>query len=466
MPVRLAVATAVFRSYTWVAFLVRTLDALCVVACLWLVAGAFGSWTFESTLAGVFAGVLFVTIAEQKGLYRSWRGASLKQEVGGVFVAWFVASAVTVFGAIAIEHPMIRERALLLPWLLLSPVVLVVWRFVVRQGLVSLRLVGFNTRTAAIFGANKLGLGLERALRNAPWMGLRFRGFYDDNQDEASGIKVVGGLHEMVERARAGKIEIIYIALPMRAEEKIQEVATELTDTCAQVYVLPDLLIHSLLDAQYMTVAGIPMVNINASPFDSVGGMVKRLEDLVLGSVFLALAAIPMLAVAAAIRLTSNGPVIFKQRRYGLYGQVVRVWKFRTMTVCEDHDTPMVQARRGDVRVTRLGAFLRRTSLDELPQLINVLRGELSIVGPRPHPVALNEEYRKRIIGYMLRHKAKPGMTGWAQVNGWRGETDTVEKMKSRIEHDLNYIRNWSLWLDLRIIWRTLLVFWRDRNAY
>ena len=172
-----------------------------------------------------------------------------------------------------------------------------------------------------------------------------------------------------------------------------------------------------------------------------------------------------MLLVALGVKLTSPGPVIFKQRRYGLDGQEIYVYKFRSMRVCED-GAIIQQAGRSDPRTTRFGAFIRRTSLDELPQFINVLQGRMSVVGPRPHAVAHNEQYRKLISGYMLRHKVKPGITGWAQVNGLRGETETLDKMRARVQYDIDYMRNWSLVFDLMIIGKTLLVVWRDQNAY
>jgi putative colanic acid biosynthesis UDP-glucose lipid carrier transferase len=173
-----------------------------------------------------------------------------------------------------------------------------------------------------------------------------------------------------------------------------------------------------------------------------------------------------MLVIAIAIKMTSKGPVIFKQDRYGLNGKRIKVYKFRSMTVCDNDDTVIQQASRFDIRVTKLGLFLRRTSLDELPQFINVLQGRMSVVGPRPHAVAHNEQYRKLIKGYMWRHKMKPGITGWAQINGWRGETDTIEKMKKRVEYDLEYIRRWSVWFDLKIVFLTVFKGFVDKNAY
>jgi putative colanic acid biosynthesis UDP-glucose lipid carrier transferase len=232
-----------------------------------------------------------------------------------------------------------------------------------------------------------------------------------------------------------------------------------------QVHLVPDLLTFKLVNSRTRDVGGVPVISVYDSPLDANGYLLKRLEDIVVSSIILLIIAVPMLVIGLAIRLSSRGPVIFRQRRYGLSGEEIWVWKFRTMTVCEDGDS-VVQARKGDSRVTKLGAFLRRTSLDELPQFLNVLQGSMSVVGPRPHPVSLNEQYRATIGGYMLRHLVKPGITGWAQVNGWRGETDTLDKMEHRVEHDLYYIRNWSLRLDMFIILMTIFKGFVSKKAY
>jgi putative colanic acid biosynthesis UDP-glucose lipid carrier transferase len=231
------------------------------------------------------------------------------------------------------------------------------------------------------------------------------------------------------------------------------------------VYLVADLLYFSLLRAQWSQVGDIPVVSLHESPFQGVVGWVKRAEDLALGTIIVFLTCIPMLCIALAIRLRSPGPILFRQWRYGLSGKQIRILKFRTMTVCEDGPN-IVQAVKDDPRVTRLGRFLRRTSLDEFPQFLQVLTGELSLVGPRPHAVAHNEKYRAIIHGYMLRHMVKPGITGWAQVNGWRGETAELVKMEERVRHDMEYIRNWNLLLDLRIIFLTIFGAKKRRNAY
>jgi putative colanic acid biosynthesis UDP-glucose lipid carrier transferase len=212
-------------------------------------------------------------------------------------------------------------------------------------------------------------------------------------------------------------------------------------------------------------VGDIPVVSIFDTPIHGVSGWLKRLEDIVLGSVIVAIIVVPMAIIAIGVKLTSPGPVFFRQRRYGLNGREIRVLKFRSMSVSEDGGD-VKQATRNDPRVTRFGAFLRQSSLDELPQFLQVLTGEMSIVGPRPHAVAHNELYRSKIQGYMLRHKVKPGITGWAQVNGWRGETDTLDKMIRRVDHDLEYIHNWRLFWDIKIIFSTIFGSKKRQNAY
>jgi putative colanic acid biosynthesis UDP-glucose lipid carrier transferase len=251
----------------------------------------------------------------------------------------------------------------------------------------------------------------------------------------------------------------------MRAEARIRNVLAQLGDTTASVYIVPDFFVFQLLHARWTNVNGLPAVSVFENPLYGIDGLLKRVADVAFGSLFLALAAVPMLCIAAAIKLTGPGPVFFRQKRYGLDGREIRVWKFRTMTVCENGPT-LRQASQHDDRITPVGRILRKTSLDELPQLFNVLDGSMSLVGPRPHATAHNEQYRSLIDGYMLRHKVKPGITGLAQVRGFRGETETLDKMAGRVHCDHEYIRHWSLWMDLRILVETFLVVLRQKNAY
>jgi putative colanic acid biosynthesis UDP-glucose lipid carrier transferase len=251
----------------------------------------------------------------------------------------------------------------------------------------------------------------------------------------------------------------------LRAEARVGEVLRALADTTATVYLMADFFTYDLLHARWTELGSLPIVSIYDSPFRGAGGWLKRLEDLVLGSLIVLLIAPLLLLISLTVKLGSRGPIFFRQRRYGLNGREIRVLKFRSMTVCEDGPT-IKQATKDDKRITPIGRFLRRTSLDELPQFLQVITGEMSIVGPRPHAVAHNEEYRALIHGYMLRHKVKPGITGWAQVNGWRGETDDIVKMEKRVQHDLEYIQNWHLLWDLKIILLTLVGTKKSHNAY
>ena len=259
--------------------------------------------------------------------------------------------------------------------------------------------------------------------------------------------------------------DLIPLTFPMRAEDRIKNVLERLGDTTASVYIVPDFFVFQLLHSRWTNINGLPAVSVFENPFYGVDGLLKRAVDICLASVFLMIAAVPMICIAILIKLTSSGPIIFRQKRYGLDGREIPVWKFRSMRVCENGEV-VTQATQNDSRVTPIGLILRKTSLDELPQLFNVLRGQMSLVGPRPHASSHNEEYRKRIDGYMLRHKVKPGITGLAQGSGWRGETDTLEKMVRRVECDHRYIREWTLWMDMKILFKTLRVVVSTRNAY
>jgi len=260
-------------------------------------------------------------------------------------------------------------------------------------------------------------------------------------------------------------VDLIYITLPMASQPRILKLLDELCDTTASIYFVPDIFLFDLIQARMDTIGGMPVVAVCETPFYGFDGLIKRVSDVVLASTILTLISPLMVAIATGVKLSSPGPALFKQRRYGLDGREITVYKFRTMTVIEDGNA-IRQATRNDPRVTPFGAFLRRYSLDELPQFINVLQGRMSVVGPRPHAVAHNELYRKLIKSYMIRHKVKPGITGWAQVNGLRGETDTLEKMRARIEYDLAYLRNWSLRLDFQIVLKTIRVVLEKQNAY
>jgi putative colanic acid biosynthesis UDP-glucose lipid carrier transferase len=295
------------------------------------------------------------------------------------------------------------------------------------------------------------------------------KGIFDDREasrlpDELQS-QVVGTIEDALEAANRGEIDFIYIAMPMSAENRIMDILNRCSDTTCSVYIIPNFFIYNLLNARWQTVGSVQTLSVFDTPFQGANNVLKRAEDLILSACILVLIAIPMLVIAIGIKATSTGPIIFKQNRYGLDGRQIKIYKFRSM-LTEDNGEKVEQVTVDDKRVTPFGAFLRRRSLDELPQFFNVLQGRMSIVGPRPHAVAHNEQYRKLIEGYMLRHKVKPGITGWAQINGFRGETKTVNKMVKRVEYDLEYIHRWSVWLDIKIITMTIFKGFVDKNAY
>lgn len=251
----------------------------------------------------------------------------------------------------------------------------------------------------------------------------------------------------------------------MQEEAKIKKIVQQLTDTTCSVLLIPDIFTFNILQARTEEINGVPVVPLFDTPLSGINMIFKRLEDIIVSTVILLLISPVLLIISVAVKFSSPGPVLFRQLRYGMDGKPIRVWKFRSMRVMEN-DENVVQATKNDIRVTKVGKFLRSTSLDELPQFFNVWCGQMSVVGPRPHAVAHNEQYRALIQGYMLRHKVKPGITGLAQINGWRGETDTLEKMEKRIEYDLLYIRGWSIWLDLKIIFLTVFKGFINKSAY
>ncbi len=460
----------------WQPLLERLLDGTVLLVSLLLV-GTLNGVPLEVVWGGaawpVFLSwaILLIT-AETTGLYRNWDGARRYRRWSTALGTWalvFVAWAVLrlFFDPILLEVP----RGWVIEWWMVTAGGLVLHRLLSHQILGTLRRHNCCTKRAAIAGVNELGVQLAETFGATPDLGARVVGFYDDRPadrtcDIPPGLPPrAGTIDDLVEAARRSDVELIYITIPMRAESRIQrDLLDRLADTTASVYIVPDFFVFELLHARWTDVAGLPAVSVFETPIYGVNGLLKRLVDLLGATVALTIFGLPMMAIAAAIKWSSPGPVFFRQRRYGLDGRSVRVWKFRTMTVCEDGDH-VKQAQRDDDRVTRVGAFLRKTSLDELPQLFNVLAGNMSLVGPRPHALAHNEQYRKLILGYMLRHKVKPGITGLAQVSGFRGETDTLEKMEKRIEYDHRYIREWSVWLDIKILFKTLWVVWRQQET-
>lgn len=359
----------------------------------------------------------------------------------------------------------------LLTWFLLTPAVLwaaqwTLWTLLLNFGVQRMRL-----NNAIIIGLTEQAQKLDAILAKHPLLRIRSLGFFSEHpgaeQDERQPFsgRVLGSLNDLSTFVRDNSVQIVYITLPMARTPELMKLLDELSDSTASVYFVPDIFSLQLMQARLDVMHGIPLIAICDSPFFGGSALVKRCSDIVLASAILVMISPVLIAVALGVKLSSPGPVLFKQRRYGLDGQEILVYKFRSMSVTEDGQHQYTQVTRNDSRVTPFGAFIRRTSLDELPQFLNVLMGSMSIVGPRPHAIAVNEHYRSLIPSYMIRHKVKPGITGWAQVNGYRGGDD-LPTMTKRIEFDLDYLSNWSLWFDLKIIARTVLVVFKDTRAF
>ncbi|MEZ5490850.1 MAG: undecaprenyl-phosphate glucose phosphotransferase [Gammaproteobacteria bacterium] len=448
----------------------RLVDLLLLQATLLLTAYAYGvPFSFQYLTVVLLAAIVYFFIAESSHLYRDWRPGYFKPIIFYSSLAWIGAVLVVLAYLFLSKTSELYSRVVLTAWFVLCPVALVSWRLTVRKVLRSLRRRGINTRSVAVIGATGSCDRLVLEIDSKPELGFRLIGIFDDRDssrlDTVYEDRLVGSLEDCIFRARNNEFYAIFIVLPLTAAERIKDIITRLGDTTASVQVVPDLFFHSLMSASLKNVGQLQTISLYENPVTGASAMLKRAEDIVLSIVALLFFGFPMLIIALLIKTTSKGPVFFSQDRYGAGGRKIKVTKFRTMCVMEN-DNEIKQAVRNDPRVTRIGAFLRRTSLDELPQFFNVLKGDMSVIGPRPHAIAHNEEYRNQIDFYMVRHKIKPGITGWAQVNGWRGETDTLDKMQQRIAHDLDYIRNWSLWMDFKIVVFTIMYAFRDRNAY
>ena len=382
--------------------------------------------------------------------------------------SWLLLLGILALCAYATRSFHFFEAEVLVVWAIATPVLqwlaTVIGRYIVMRHAAKPE----SRRTVVVVGAGALGVKVARALQDGS-RGVEFLGYFDDRADgrldDDARSQMLGNLSQVGTFAATRGLREVYITLPLGSQPRIVELLDQLQGTTASLFFVPDVFGISIIQGRLQDMNGVPVVGICETPFTGTNLLVKRLSDLVIAAIIVVLISPLLLAIAIGIKLSSRGPVIFKQRRNGLDGDEIVVYKFRSMTTQDDGDV-VVQATRNDPRITRFGAFLRSTSLDELPQFFNVLQGTMSVVGPRPHAVTHNDAYRQIIKAYMVRHKVKPGITGWAQINGQRGETDTIDKMRTRVEYDLEYLRNWSLGLDLRIIAGTVRVLFFDRHAY
>ena len=354
-------------------------------------------------------------------------------------------------------------------WAVTTPIVLVLATLALQQLARSVLCRPQNARNIVFVGFNKTSLHLAKRLKRHPELCMNVQGFFDDRSLQRlhvpEDIELRGSLTELPAFVRQHAVEAIFICLPLRHIRRVKDLLDDLGDTTASLYYVPDVLLAGNYATQTREMFGVPVIAMRESPFYGTRLAIKRIMDVAIASVALVILSPVFLAIALAIKFTSSGPILFRQRRYGLDGREIVIYKFRTMYVTEDKGW-MDQARKDDPRVTPLGRHLRRWSLDEFPQLINVLQGRMSLVGPRPHAVAHNEEYRRLIRGYMARHKVPPGITGLAQIKGFRGETRKLQDMQGRVHWDLKYMSDWSLLLDLKILLMTIPRLLRTDKAY
>jgi len=451
----------------------RLFDLTSIALSLYLAMSVYGIsnniyYMFAVTLAMFF----FYLVAQANNIYYTGLGSTMTHRIGLVVLSSVITFLMLLTVAYLTKTTSTYSRVTISLWFVFIVFFLILWRLV----LCRIRATRFknkkNLKSVAILGVNDVGNDIAKTIDSDFSLGYDLYGFFDD-RDEGDdrmlaefNYPIIGNINDIIEKAKQGAIEVIYVTLPLAAEKRILFILDELRNSTVSVHIIPNFFIYNILHARWHNVASYQALSIYDTPFYGVGSFVKRLEDIVLSSIIMLIISIPMLIIAMAIKLTSRGPVIFKQKRYGISGKEVTIYKFRSMTVCENDSKTIKQAEKNDARITKLGSFLRKTSLDELPQFINVLQGHMSIVGPRPHAIAHNEEYRQKVNGYMLRHIVKPGISGLAQINGYRGETKLLEQMEKRIEYDLKYIRNWSLTLDIKIIFLTIFKGFLNKNAY
>jgi putative colanic acid biosysnthesis UDP-glucose lipid carrier transferase len=393
--------------------------------------------------------------------------AEWAERVVNVAGRWALLLAALLLIGYASKSSATFSRRVVLTWAVVTPVLLVVTNYWLHLLITRVLADPANARRVVFAGINEVSKALAERLRQNAGLGMSVAGFFDDRSAERMGVAeivpLLGRLPDLAPYVKQHQIDAIFIALPIRHVQRVMDLVDDLRDTTASIYYAPDIFVFDLIQAKTLDIAGIPVIAMLETPFSGYRGIVKRFFDIACSLAMLPVLVPVMLAIAVLVRVSSPGPVIFRQRRYGLDGAEIIVYKFRTMTVTED-GPQIAQATTNDPRVTPIGRILRRYSLDELPQLINVLQGRMSLVGPRPHAVAHNEQYRKLIKGYMVRHKVLPGVTGWAQVNGYRGETAELGQMQARVDCDLEYLRRWSPLLDLRILLKTAWQVLHDRG--
>jgi putative colanic acid biosynthesis UDP-glucose lipid carrier transferase len=446
----------------------RILDILLPIFTFYLITTLYSlPWTDRYQLAGILGGLLLVIFNQGTGAYSQWRGRALFSGFKLVIQAWIFTWLALLALAFLFKDTIAFSRIVLTGWAVVTPLVLLFYRLVLRSLLGKFRTLGWNSKKVAILGAGELGQRLAYSQLNTKMLGYIPLGYYDDDSKLTGkffhNIPVSGSIEDFLNTpGLEKKYDEIYITLPMRAEQRIKEVLNALADSTITVKFIPDCFTFDLLHSHITDIGGIPIISVYDSPLNtSTNKLIKRTEDIIL-SVFILIVISPLLlAIAIGVKITSKGPALFKQKRVGWNGKLFTMYKFRSMPVNTEHE----QVAWGEAKsktTTKFGAWIRKTSLDELPQFFNTFRGDMSIVGPRPEREVFVEQFRKEIPRYMQKHMVKAGITGWAQVNGWRGDTS----LEKRVEFDLFYIDHWSLWLDIKIILLTIVKGFINKNAY
>jgi putative colanic acid biosynthesis UDP-glucose lipid carrier transferase len=405
-------------------------------------------------------------------LYDSWRGRSMSAMFGRLTLSWAFILFVGILLSFFIHRAGELSRLWVVYWFIVGTIFLVVHRVAVYYALRYLRRTyGVNTKGVVIVGYGRIGKEMHKRAQDQDWFGYNVDAVHADigelDEIDDTNIYRIHKMESIHAYVVTHNIREIWITLPMSESAKLQRLQYLLRNTLVDVRLIPDTYGLQILSNRMAYFMGVPTVDLNRPHSQGIPGLAKDAFDKLFALAVLTVLAVPFAMIAILIKCSSRGPVYFKQARHGLNGKKFMIYKFRTMEMHREPDmNTITQAKQNDPRITPIGRFIRRTSIDELPQFINVLMGDMSIVGPRPHAVQHNEKYEDLLDVYMLRHRVKPGITGWAQIHGHRGETDTVDKMQKRVQFDLHYIRNWSLWLDMRIIVWTAFKGWTGNNAY
>jgi putative colanic acid biosysnthesis UDP-glucose lipid carrier transferase len=456
------------ESTSLVVWLHRLLDILIPIANLYLLTHWYSlEWSERYQFLALSGGLLLVTFTQGTGAYTQFRTDNVLPCFRKVIQAWIFTWLALLALTFLMKNTSEFSRVVVTGWMLITPTLLLAYRLLVSVVVSRFRNLGWNSRKIAILGAGSLGQRLAASVYENRALGYEAVGFYDDNLELAgqsiNGIPVLGSIEDFLQQSRLeDKFDEIYITLPLRAEKRIKSILNTLANSTVTVKFIPDYFTFDLLHSRITDIGGLPIISIYDSPLNtSTNKLIKRSEDIILSSIFLILALPIFIVIAIGVKLSSKGPVFYQQKRVGWNGEIFNMYKFRSMPVDTENDS-LIWGSAKDKINTQFGAFIRKTSLDELPQFFNVLRGDMSIVGPRPEREVFVEKFRKEIPRYMQKHMVKAGITGWAQVHGWRGDTS----LKKRIEFDLIYIDDWSLWLDFKIIVMTIFKGFMNKNAY